>query len=273
MEFRYDKHNKYHRLARSIVIAAISLTVMIWLWWMISIIADKPAIPTPYDTFVALIDLFKYGDPIHDVAISVYIEASLKKLVQGFFLALIVALPLGLIMGRFKVLREFFTPMIEVLRPIAPIAWAPIFFILFTGADGDTTWASSLVVFIGIVFPLMTNVMFGVTKIDPITLDAAKTLGASDLQIFLKVMLPSTVPYLMNGIKIGLGIGWMCIVASELYDGFNPGLGSYLSLMISNSSYAQAFAGIILISVLGLLTTGLAEYIHKKVNKRMGVDM
>jgi NitT/TauT family transport system permease protein len=130
-----------------------------------------------------------------------------------------------------------------------------------------------MVVFIGIVFPLLTNVIFGVQKIDQVLIDAAKTLGATNLQIFTKVLVPSTIPYLMNGIKIGLGIGWMCIVAAELYNTTLGGIGYYVKFMIDNSSYDYAFAGIIIIAVLGLLTTGVAEYVSRRVSKRMGVDV
>ena len=85
--------------------------------------------------------------------------------------------------------------------------------------------------------------------------------------------MPSTVPYLMNGIKVGLGIGWMCIVAAELYNTTLGGIGYYVKFMIDNSSYDYAFAGIIVIAVLGLLTTGVAEYVSKIVSRRMGVDV
>ena len=183
-------------------------------------------------------------------------------------MALAIALPLGLILGNFKTIREFTNPWIEVLRPIAPIAWAPIFILLFGYIQGAT-----FVVFVGIFFPLLTNIVFGVSKIDRVLVDASKTLGASNLQIFTKVLIPSTVPYLMNGIKVGLGIGWMCIVAAELYNTTLGGIGYYVKFMIDNSSYDYAFAGIIVIAVLGLLTTGVAEYVSKIVSRRMGVDV
>ena len=130
-----------------------------------------------------------------------------------------------------------------------------------------------LVVFVGIFFPLLTNVIFGVSKIDSKLVDASKTLGASDTQIFIKVMVPSTIPYIMNGIKVGLGIGWMCIVAAELYASPLGGIGFYLSEQATAGYWPSAYAAIAVIAVLGLLTTGVAEYIHKMVSKRMGMDV
>ena len=199
---------------------------------------------------------------------STYVWSSLNKFLRGFALALVVALPLGLILGNFKLVREFTSPWIEVLRPIAPIAWAPIFILLFGYVQGAT-----FVVFVGIFFPMLTNIIFGVSKIDRVLVDASKTLGASNLQIFTKVLIPSTVPYLMNGIKVGLGIGWMCIVAAELYATPLGGIGFYVANMITYGAFPQAYAGIIVIAVLGLLTTGLAEYISKRVSRRMGMDV
>ena len=267
MTFKYDPHNKYHRLMRTIVITIISLFAFLMVWWAISIIAKNAVIPDPWETFEALFDLISNGDVITGKSLGDYISASLSKFIQGFLLALVISLPLGLLLGNFKILREFFTPWIEVLRPIAPIAWAPIFILLFGYIRGAT-----LVVFIGIFFPLLTNIIFGVSKIDPVLIDASKTLGASNAQIFTKVLIPSTVPYFMNGAKIGLGIGWMCIVAAELYATPLGGIGFYVANMISYSAFPQAFAGIIIIAVLGLLTTGLAEFVSKKVSRRMGLD-
>ena len=273
MNFKYDKHNKYHRFGRSCAIIAISLMVLLWVWWIVSAIVQKSLdlnsspLANPKDAFAALIDLMKNGDPLEHRSLWSWVWSSLLKFIKGFLLALAIALPLGLLMGNFKFVREFFTPWIEVLRPIAPIAWAPIFVIIFQATNG-----SIMVVFVGIFFPLLTNVIFGVQKIDQVLVDAAKTLGASNLQIFIKVLVPSTIPYLMNGIKIGLGIGWMCIVAAELYNTTLGGIGYFVKFMIDNSSYDYAFAGIIIIAVLGLLTTGVAEYISKVVSRRMGVD-
>lgn len=271
---KYDKHNKYHRMGRSLLITVVSLLVLLWVWWIVSVIVQKQLnfnsspLANPQEAFAALLDLAKNGDPLEHRSLWSWIWSSLQKFFKGFVLAVVIALPLGLLMGNFTLVREFFTPWVEVLRPIAPIAWAPILVIIFKATNG-----SIMVVFIGIFFPLLTNIIFGVQKIDKVLVDAAKTLGASNLQIFTKVLVPSTIPYLMNGIKIGLGIGWMCIVAAELYNTTLGGIGYFVKFMIDSSAYDYAFAGIIVIAALGLLTTGVAEYVSKIVSRRMGVDV
>ena len=258
LNWTYDDNNRYHRWFRTAVITITSLVCFVFAWWDVSILLNSTAIPTPLETWHALVDLVVNGDSITGGrTVWAYIASSLRTFLLGFLLALVVAVPLGLIIGYSKTIREFANPVIEVMRPIAPIAWAPIFILAI-----DYTLGPILVVFIGIFFPVLTNVVFGVQKIDPNLMDAARTMGASSTQVFYKVMVPSAVPYLMNGVKVGLGVGWMCIVAAELYAPQLGGIGYYLSTMATNGLWPNAFAAIVVIAILGILTTGLAEYIH-----------
>lgn len=265
-KFAYDENNRTHRFLRGAAIIVLSLIAFVILWWVVTLIMNNVNFPTPDKVFEALAQLIQYGDRIGGHSLWEYIGTSLQTFLQGFLLALLVAVPLGLLLGYVKPLREFTAPWIEIVRPIAPIAWAPIFIITFGSSVGST-----LVVFIGIFFPLLTNIIFGVQRIDKNWLDAAKTLGASQGQIFYKIVLPATVPYTLNGIKVGLGVGWMCIVAAEMYKR-TGGIGQFLVDVVNNGQMANAFAILIIIAVLGLLTTGVAEYISKIVSRRMGMD-
>ena len=268
LNWTYDENNRYHRWFRTTVIAITSLVCFVFAWWDVSLLLNSTAIPTPLETWNALVDLVVNGDSVTGGrTVWAYIGSSLKTFLLGFLLALVVAVPLGLVIGYSKTIREFANPVIEVMRPIAPIAWAPIFILAINYTVGPI-----LVVFIGIFFPVLTNVVFGVQKIDPNLMDAARTMGASPVQVFYKVMVPSAVPYLMNGIKVGLGVGWMCIVAAELYAPQLGGIGYYLSTMATNGLWPNAFAAIVVIAILGILTTGLAEYIHKVITRRMGMS-
>jgi NitT/TauT family transport system permease protein len=264
--FKFDENNRTHRILRMGAIVTISLLAFLAVWWIVTILLNNVNFPTPDKVFEALYNLLVYGDRMGGHSLWEYLATSLTTFVEGFFMAMIVAIPLGLLLGYLKPIREFITPWIEVLRPIAPIAWAPIFIISFGSAMG-----SALVVFVGIVFPLLTNIIFGVQKIDKNWLDASKTLGASQGQIFVKVVLPATVPYILNGMKIGLGIGWMCIVAAEMYKR-TGGIGQFLVDAVNNGQMATAFAIIIVIAILGILTTGVAEYVSKVVSRKMGMD-
>ena len=266
LSLKYDENNRRHRAMRTLTITVVSLIVFLILWWVVTIIMDNKNFPTPDKVFGALWNLICYGDTIGGHSLWEYIATSFRTFLYGFGLALLVALPLGLLLGYVKPLREFTAPWIEVVRPIAPIAWAPIFVISFGSVIGP-----ALVVFIGIFFPLLTNIIFGVQRIDKNWLDASKTLGASQEQLFYKIVLPATVPYILNGIRVGLGVGWMCIVAAEIYNKFG-GIGQYLVDMVNQGLMANAFAAIVIIAILGLATTGVAEYISKVVSRRMGMD-
>jgi ABC-type nitrate/sulfonate/bicarbonate transport system, permease component len=263
----YNKESKIHRGIRSLIIIIASLVIFVLLWWNISFIVNSAAIPSPLKVLDSLTDLFTYGDPVSGMTMWAHISISLQRFIAGFVLALAVSIPMGLLLGYSKTLSDFMNPILEILRPIAPIAWAPV--LLF--ATGYT-WGPILVVFVGIFFPLLSNTVFGVRKIDKNLVDAAKTLGASKSKIFYKVMFPCAVPYIMNGIRIGSGIGWMCIVASELYASYGGGIGYFIGMQASIGYWSNVFAGIVIIAILGILTTGLFDYIHKTISKRMGIE-
>jgi NitT/TauT family transport system permease protein len=240
---------------------------LIYIWWILAIIIGTPAIPTPDLVWAAMLRLFEEGDLQTGLSMWDHMGASLKRFLGGFVLAFAVAVPLGLLIGYSKFLDEFTRPMIEVLKPIAPIAWAPVLIFATTLTIGPI-----LVVFVGIFFPLLYNTIFGVKKIEPNLIDASKTLGASNGQVFYKVMLPCTTPFIMNGMRIGFGIGWMCIVAAEMIAPVGGGLGYFVSLQSVMSNWPAVFVGLIIISVLGLLTTGLVDYAYRKIAKRTGME-
>ena len=265
MMFVYDENNKFHRFGKNCLIVVLSLIMFVEVWWILSLLSNTNVFPNPAETFDALIDFINNGYSRQSAGSIIW--SSLSLFIEGFLLALVIAVPLGLILGYSKTLNTFVTPMIEVLRPIAPIAWAPVFIYGINYHVGPI-----LVVFIGIFFPLLTNIIFGVKKIDQNLIDAARTLGASRTQVFTKVMVPSAIPYLMNGVKVGLGVGWMCIVAAEMYSPVSIGVGYCLSSMCQNSLWPSVFAILIVIAIMGILTTTLSEYLQRRIAKRMGIE-
>lgn len=266
--FNYDKNNKHHRMIRQALLIVVSLYGFILLWWIVSLLANSVAIPTPLETWDEFVRLLRDGDMTnYGASVWGYVGSSMTTFLEGFAVAFVIAVPLGLLLGYSKDLRDLTAPAIEVLRPIAPIAWAPILILSIDYVVGPV-----LVVAIGIFFPLLTNTIFGVQKIDRNLTDAAKTLGAKPYQIFYKVMVPSALPYVMNGVKVGLGVGWMCIIAAELYAPSLGGIGNFLSEQAFMGYWPSVYAALILIAVMGLITTGLAEYVHKIITRRMGME-
>ncbi len=191
--------------------------------------------------------------------------ASLKRIGVGFALALVTAVPLGLVMGRSKNAEASTRPVVEIFRPIPPLAWVPIFLIVF-----KFFWGPILIVYMGIFFPVLFNVRLGARSVEPVLVDAARTLGAGRGALFRKVVLPYTVPYLMTGITVGLGIGWMCIVAAEMLGTVGGGVGAYIFTASTISRYEFVYAGILAIAILSILTTGVAGLVERWLRRWMG---
>lgn len=248
------------------LVTFFSIGMFVLTWWAVAIFLDLAYLPTPDHVLKALVRSFTTIDPNLGVDMWGNIFASLQRFVLGFLLAMIVAVPVGLAMGYSKLFDLLAKPVVELFRPIPPIAWVPFFIAVFL-----YFWGPIMVIFVGVLFPLLSNIYFGVRSVEPILLDAARTQGASRLQLFTKVVFPYTVPFLMTGIRIGMGIGWMCIVAAEMIGVRGGGIGYYISLQANLGVFDSMFAGMIVIAVLGLATTGIMQYLENITNRRMGI--
>lgn len=257
---------------KEIVLGAVSLVVFISAWWALHVYyANQGSVyaeylPSPKDVWSTLVGLFERPDPYIRVPFSEHISASLERIAFGFVLALALAVPAGLLMARFKASHAVGRPIVELFRPIPPLAWVPIAIIAFGSFLGPVA-----IVFLGIFFPVLFTVMLGARSVEPTLIDAARTLGASRFAVFEKVIFPYTVPYLMTGIKVGLGIGWMCIVAAEMVSAKGGGLGYFILTMSEFGAYEEMYAGMVMIGVLSVLTTGVAGIFENFVYRRMGM--
>lgn len=228
---------------------------------------DAEFIPYPLEVIYAFIDSFVHRDPVSQLYMTSHIYASMKRMLFGFVLAFLAAVPLGLLIGRFTNAEAVSTPLIELFRPIPPLAWVPIFLIAL-----KMFWGPIAIVFLGIFFPILLNVKFGARSVDPVLIDAARTLGAKRSDIFAKVVLPFTLPYMMTGIKVGIGVGWMCIVAAEMLGAVGGGVGYYINNMAFQAgSYDRMYAGMLVIGILSILTTGVAGFFERRLSRWMGM--
>jgi ABC-type nitrate/sulfonate/bicarbonate transport system permease component len=250
---------------REIFFTFLSLVIFIALWQLVALWQNSDFLPGPGTVWDALVKSFSGEDPIFHTTMWQNIWASLQRFGIGFLIAFAIGVPVGLIIGFSRTTEIFLKPIIEIFRPIPPIVWVPVFFVLFS-----YVWGPVLAISIGAVFPIITSVSFGVKSVDPIYYDAAKTQGASRAQIFSKIVVPFTLPYMMTGIRIGLGVAWMCIVAAEMIMAIGGGIGFYIWYYAFDGSYDKAYAGIIVLAVLGLSTVSLAEYIENYIAKTRG---
>lgn len=144
---------------------------------------------------------------------------SLKREGIAFAWALL-AIPLGLAMGWWKSVNEQIDPLVEVLRPVPPLAWIPLSILWF--GIGDTQ--NQFIIFLGMFFPILLNTISGVKNVEPNLVRAARCLGASESRVLRRVVFRAALPNILTGIRVGLGVGWMALVAAELV-GANSGLG------------------------------------------------
>ncbi len=244
---------------KGLVINLISLIGLIILWHLLVILARENIfnipfirlrdVPTPVETWYALIgSLFtKIYGPALTVGILEHTQASLLRVIEGGIIAFIIGVPLGIGIGYSKLIGNILNPIIEIIRNMPPMAWIPLaVFILVAGG-------SIFIVFIGTVFPIILNTIYGVKSTDVKLIDAAKTLGASGSQVITKVIIPSAFPSIIAGLRIGLGVGWMAIVAAEMVIRSPVGLGYFIWNMGELGRYPEMVAGMIVIGVIGYI--------------------
>ena len=163
---------------------------------------------------------------------------------------LLIALPIGMIMGWIKFLDSIFDPIVEILRPIPPLAWIPFAIIWF----GITNTAAGFIIFIGAVFPILTNTYMGFKSLPRVYVESAKVLGATkDIDLIRYVALPYSLPSIAAGIRIAMGIAWMCLVAAEMMPGSISGIGYIITHAYTVARTDIVIAGMVSIGVMGVL--------------------
>ena len=172
---------------------------------------------------------------------------TLFKVFSGLIIASIVAIPLGNLLGWYKTLEDLATFVISILRPIPPVAWIPFSILWF----GIGTVPAVFIIFMGCVFPILVYTIDGVKRTDKVLVESAQTLGANDWNVLRRVVVPSAVPYVVSGLKIGIGIALMCTISAEMI-GSSSGLG-YMILTATNLfDTGTTVVGMLVIGLIGL---------------------
>ncbi len=216
--------------------------------------------PSPIGVFFGFKDLLLNGIPPGHL-LHYHIIYSLYRVALGYILAVAIAIPLGIFIGWSRKLREILNPIIEIIRPIPPLAWIPIAILWF----GIGIKSAAFIIFLGVFFPILLNTISGVLSINPRLIDAARSLGAKEKDIFLKILVPGSIPTIFTGMRIGLGIGWMTLVAAE-FTGVKVGYG--LGYMIMTARDVQRpdeiIAGMLIIGFIGLFIDMGLRFIEAK---------
>ncbi|MFN6998567.1 nitrate ABC transporter permease [Elioraea tepidiphila] len=184
----------------------------------------------------------------NDQGIGIQLAYSLARVLAGFTLAALLAIPLGFLIGMSPLLYGALNPFIQVLRPISPLAWMPL--ALYTIRDSSVS--SIFVIFICSVWPMLLNTAFGVATVRKEWLNVARTLECSALRTAFRVILPAAAPTIMTGMRISIGIAWLVIVAAEMLVG-GTGIGYFVWNQWNNLSLADIVTAILLIGVIGMV--------------------
>jgi len=237
-----------HRVLPAIVVIALIIGV----WWLVVVATHSVVFPTPLQVVTGTIEL------IRDGTLWQHIGASLFRVGTGFGLAVLVAVPLGLWMGWVNGAYVTLNPLFQMLRPISPIAWIPIAILWFGVGDVSPIF----LIFISSVFPMVVQTVTGVHTIEKRYLRAAANFGVSRATLFRQVVIPAVLPQIIIGMRIGLGVAWLVVVAAEMI-ALRSGLG-YLIIDSRNAGnrYDLVVAGMIIIGLIGLLLDGLMRLLE-----------
>ncbi|CCK82183.1 ABC transporter permease [Desulfobacula toluolica] len=214
---------------------------------------------------------------------------SLVRVVMGYAIAAVVAIPLGVVMGYYGLVFRFFNGFLNLFRPIPPLAWVPLVMAWFgvsslatlTGVEtgkafiylNNIKFSMLFIIFIGAFYPILTSTIHGVRNVGATLIDSARVLGASENQIFIKILIPAAMPSIITGMRIGLGIAWMCLVSAEMLPGSLSGIGYMITHAFTLASTDIVIAGMISIGVVGALMDMIFRRIElKKFSWRRQAD-
>ena len=248
-----SKGSKIQAVFLKFILPAILLLI---LWQIISTISRSSL----EEVVSAFIQLVTEGDSEGYFLID-HVRMSLTRVVIGFAFAIITAIPLGIAIGRYRLVDSIFGPIVEAMRPIPPIAWIPLAILMFYR---NMLGAQVFIIWVGAFFPILTNTVTGVKRTEPVHIDSAKTFGASELQILSKIVVPSASPEIFAGLRIGFGIGWMCLVAAEMIGG-GLGLGYLVLIMQQIGRTGAVIVSMLLIGLIGFLITFLFLFIERRL--------
>ena len=208
-------------------------------------------IPLPRDVAIMLYD-FSFGgiyDDAFSKSIHIHFWKSVQRVYGGFFAAAAVGIPLGLVIGRIKVVRDLLDPTLQILRPVPVTAWLPLSMIFF----GLGPNAAIFLVFLGAFYPIVLNTTFGVRSVDYRLFEAASMLGCNGSSLFRQVVLPAATPSIFNGLRLGHGFAWILIVVGEM-TGVPEGLGAVIMDGRTLSRTDLVISGMIVIGLAGFLS-------------------
>ena len=248
--------------ARAALLALIVPALLLLGWHMAVKAGMTRLIPSPADVAEYMVDFVVGGiwDDAFSATMHLHLWASVQRVYGGFFLAALVAVPLGLLIGRIPVVAQLFDPFLQLMRPIPVTAWLPLSMILF----GLGPRSAFFLVFLGAFYPILLNTVFGVRSVEPRLFEAASMLGCRGNAQFFRVVLPAALPSIFTGLRLGLGLAWFVIVVGEM-TGVPQGLGAVIMDGRTLSRTELVICGMIVIGIAGFVSDRLVVMLMNRL--------
>ena len=234
---------------------AAAAIVVVWQLAIIITGAHEAILPSPWLTAQTFAGLVGSGE------IFLHAGMSVMRVVTAWILAATVAIPLGVLMGRYRPFEQVIDPVVELFRPISALAWIPLAILWF----GIGEFGKIFIIFIATFFPTVLNTVVGVKDVDPVLIRAGQVLGCNDERsIFLMIILPAALPNIIVGLRISFGTGWTAIIAAELVAA-QSGLGYLIADGMEILRADLVLVGMVVIGVLGVLFDTVFRYFHRRI--------
>ena len=239
----------------------ITLVVSLLLWELIARWINSIFVPSPSNVYQSTIMLIKHGD-VEGYTLMSHINGSIVRILAGFALAVVLGVPLGLFMGLYPKIYNKSRIILEPIRFIPPIAWIPMAIVLLSGFQRYV-----FLIWLGGFFPIWINTLVGVGRVSPVHLNVAKVFGATKFTRIRRIVIPSVMPDILSGMRVGLGMCWMCIVAAEMIGGEGIGIGRLILKYAELLQMSPVVSGMLIIGIIGFFMNEGILLIEKKLFK------
>jgi nitrate/nitrite transport system permease protein len=248
-----------------VILPALGFLGIILLWWIVALF-NHEVMPTPPEALVANLDYILnpfYERGPGNLGIGWLLIASLRRVLLGFLLGAVVAIPLGFLIGMSKPAMLALNPIIQIFKPVSPLAWLPIALAIFNLAEPSAIF----VIFITSLWPTIINTALGVSSVPQDYLDVARVLEIPRWRRITKIIWPASLPYIFTGLRISLGIAWLVIVAVEMLTG-GIGIGFFVWDEWSRLNLSSVFLAVLIIGLTGLILDYAVGKIQELVTRR-----
>ncbi len=254
---KFFKHN-----AQQLIAPVVAIAIFLAIWQVLTM-GSGATLPSPVqtvqDSWDIIIDPF-FDNGGNDKGLFWQVLTSLQRVALGFSLAAIAGIAIGILIGTNKLMSQALDPIFQVLRTVPPLAWLPISLAAFQQANPSAIF----VIFITAIWPIIINTAEGVRQIPQDYNNVAKVLKLSRQKYFFKILIPATVPYIFTGIRIGIGLSWLAIVAAEMLIG-GVGIGFFIWDAWNSSRISDIIIAIIYVGIVGLLLDRVVDQISRMV--------